>query len=77
MFGTLRLRLAPVSGQDRGGPPAHLHLWSAAADLDLGFARRLFLTLAHIIPSLVFVVLGPRNPALHRRTGHVFLADGS
>jgi hypothetical protein len=60
-----------------------LHLWSPAADLDLAFARHPFLTLAHIIPGLVFVVLGPfqfmtglrkRYPDLHRWTGRGFLA---
>jgi len=61
-----------------------VHLWSPAVDLDVGFARHPVLTLAHIIPGLVFVVLGPfqfmaslrkRWPALHRWTGRVLLAD--
>jgi len=52
-------------------------------DLDAGFARHLYLTLAHIIPGLAFILLGPlqfmkalrtRHPALHRWTGRVFLA---
>jgi uncharacterized membrane protein len=61
-----------------------LYLSSAPVNLDVGFARHPFLTLAHIIPGLVFVVLGPfqfmagprkRRPALHRWTGRIFLAD--
>lgn len=61
-----------------------LHLWSPAVELDAGFARRPLLTLAHIIPGLIFVVLGPfqfmaglrnRYPSLHRWTGRVVLAD--
>jgi len=60
-----------------------LHL-SASAELDAGFERHALLTLAHILPGLVFVVLGPfqfiaglrkRRPALHRWMGRVFLAD--
>lgn len=62
-----------------------LHLQSPAVDLDFGFARRPALTLAHIVPGLVFVLLAPvqfmaavrkRYPALHRWTGRVLLADG-
>jgi hypothetical protein len=62
-----------------------LHLWAPAMDLDAGFARHQWLTLAHIIPGLVFVVFGPlqfvaglrrRRPALHRWTGRVVLASG-
>jgi uncharacterized membrane protein len=61
-----------------------LHLWSPAADLDLGFAHHPFLTLTHIVSGLVFVVLGPFQfmaglrkgyPALHRWTGRVFLGS--
>jgi hypothetical protein len=59
------------------------HLRSPAADLDLGFARHLFLALAHIIEVLVFVVLGLFNlwrstKSLSRpapRDGHDFLAN--
>lgn len=36
-----------------------LHLWSPAVDLDAGFARHPLLTLAHIVPGLAFIVLGP------------------
>jgi len=58
-------------------------LWSPTLDVDVEFARRRFLTLAHIIPGLIFIVLGPfqfvsslrkRHPNLHRWTGRVFLA---
>jgi uncharacterized membrane protein len=61
-----------------------LHLSSPAVDLDAGFARHPSLTLAHIIPGLAFVVLGPfqfmaglrkRRPALHRWMGRILLAD--
>ena len=61
-----------------------LHLWAPGPDLDAGFVRHPWLTLAHIIPGLVFVVMGPlqfvaelrrRRPALHRWTGRVFLGS--
>lgn len=60
-----------------------LHVWAPAVDLDAGFAQHPYLTLAHIAPGLLFVVLGPlqfiaglrkRRPALHRWTGRVYLA---
>ncbi len=46
-----------------------LHLWSPAADLDVGFTRHPFLTLAHVVPGLVFIVLGPFQfmPGLRKR----------
>ncbi len=56
-----------------------------AAALDAGFARHRLLTMVHIIPGLLFVVLGPfqfvrtlrsRRPALHRWMGRVILASG-
>jgi len=56
-----------------------------AAALDAGFAPHPLLTMIHVIPGLLFVVLGPlqfvrtlrtRRPALHRWTGRVFLASG-
>src|SRR6476661_8553237 len=55
-----------------------LHLSAPGAELDTGFARHPVLTLAHILPGIVFVVLGPfqfmaglrkRHPALHRWMG--------
>lgn len=61
-----------------------LHLWSPAVDLDAGFSSHRFLTLAHIIPGLLFVALGPfqfmagvrrRRPRLHRWMGRIFFAD--
>jgi uncharacterized membrane protein len=57
-----------------------------AAALDAGFARHPVLTMVHIIPGLVFVVLGPlqfvqklrnRRPRLHRWTGRIVLASGT
>jgi uncharacterized membrane protein len=59
-----------------------MRLWSPHAGLDEGFAAHPWLTLAHILPGLVFVVLGSlqfmaglrrRRPALHRWTGRVVL----
>jgi uncharacterized membrane protein len=50
--------------------------------VDAGFARHPVLTLVHIAPGLLFMLLGPlqfvkglrqRKPALHRWTGRVFL----
>jgi uncharacterized membrane protein len=61
-----------------------LHLSAPATGLDAGFERHSVLTLAHILPGLIFVVLGPfqfmaglrrRRPSLHRWMGRVFLAD--
>src|SRR5215208_1411067 len=60
-----------------------LHLSSATEGLDTGFTRHRLLTLAHIVPGLAFVVLGPfqfvaglrmRRPALHRWMGRLVLA---
>lgn len=56
-----------------------------AAALDAGFARHPLLTMVHIVPGLLFVVLGPlqfvqtlraRRPRLHRWVGRVVLASG-
>lgn len=56
-----------------------------AAALDSGFARHPLLTMVHIIPGLIFMVLGPlqfvrslrtRRPELHRWMGRVVLASG-
>jgi uncharacterized membrane protein len=55
----------------------------AGAELDSSFANRKTLTLTHILPAMLFMVLGPlqfvrrlrsRHPALHRWSGRVFLA---
>lgn len=60
-----------------------LHVSAPAMELDSGFARHPVLTLAHIMPGLIFILLGPfqfmaglrrRHPVLHRWTGRVFLA---
>ena len=61
-----------------------LHLSAPTAELGTGFDQHPLLTLAHILPGIVFVVLGPfqfmaglrkRHPALHRWMGRVFLCD--
>jgi uncharacterized membrane protein len=57
-----------------------------AAALDAGFARHPLLTMLHIVPGLLFVVLGPlqfvrtlraRRPKLHRWMGWAVLASGA
>ena len=59
---------------------------SEAAALDAGFARHRLLTMLHIIPGLLFVLLGPlqfvqrlrnRKPRLHRWMGRVVLISGA
>jgi hypothetical protein len=64
-------------------PP--VHNTRPAASLDADFASHSWLTLAHITPGLLFMVLGPlqfskglraRRPALHRWTGRIFLVCG-
>ena len=54
-----------------------------AADLDKAFADRRTLTLAHILPGMLFMMLGPlqfvqglrtRYPQVHRWCGRIFLA---
>lgn len=54
-----------------------------AADLDSAFANRRTLTLTHILPAMLFMVLGPlqlvrglrsRYPRIHRWSGRIFLA---
>ena len=58
---------------------------SQTAALDAGFARHPVLTMVHIIPGLLFMLLGPlqfvrrlrsRRPGLHRWTGRVVIASG-
>src|SRR5260370_17419557 len=53
-----------------------------AADLDSAFANRRTLTLAHILPAMLFMVLGPLQfvrslrsnyPQVHRWSGRIFL----
>ena len=53
--------------------------------MDAGFARHPLLTMVHIIPGLLFMLLGPlqfvsslrsRRPELHRWTGRVVLVSG-
>src|SRR5215472_16955315 len=54
-----------------------------AADLDAHFASERTLVLTHILPAMLFMVLGPlqfarglrsRHPQMHRWSGRVFLA---
>ena len=56
-----------------------------AAALDAGFARHRLLTMVHIIPGMLFMVLAPlqfvrrlrsRWPRVHRWTGRVVVASG-
>ncbi len=58
---------------------------SEAAALDAGFARHPVLTMFHIIPGFLFMVLAPlqfvrrlrsSRPRLHRWTGRVVIASG-
>jgi uncharacterized membrane protein len=58
---------------------------SESSPLDGAFARYAPLTMAHIVPGLIFVVLGPlqfvrtlriRRPRLHRWMGRVVLTSG-
>ena len=66
--------LKPGSLSARNGP---------AAELDGHFAKQRALTLLHILPGMLFMVLGPlqfvrglraKHPAIHRWSGRVFLA---
>jgi uncharacterized membrane protein len=56
-----------------------------AAAMDVGFARHPFLTMLHITPGLLFILLAPlqfvrtlrsRKPKLHRWMGRVVLVSG-
>ena len=58
---------------------------SPAAALDAGFAKHLALTLIHILPGAMFLVLAPlqfvprirqKHPRIHRWTGRVLVACG-
>jgi uncharacterized membrane protein len=55
------------------------------AEMDAVFARHPALTMVHIVPGLLFMVLGPlqfvrklrsKRPALHRWMGRVFIVSG-
>jgi uncharacterized membrane protein len=59
--------------------------FAETAALDAGFARHPLLTMVHIIPGLLFMLLAPlqfvrglrtRHPSLHRWMGRVVLASG-
>lgn len=65
---------APISANNPG------------AALDAHFANQRGLTLAHILPAMLFMILGPlqfvrgiraKYPALHRWSGRVFLASSA
>ncbi|HWY44169.1 MAG TPA: DUF2306 domain-containing protein [Candidatus Sulfotelmatobacter sp.] len=69
--------LKPGSLSARNGP---------AAELDGHFAKQRALTLLHILPGMLFMVLGPlqfmrglraKHPAIHRWSGRVFLATSA
>jgi uncharacterized membrane protein len=58
---------------------------SESAQLDAAFARHASLTMVHIVPGLIFVLLGPlqfvktlraQRPRVHRVVGRVVLASG-
>ena len=58
---------------------------SESAPLDAAFSRYASLTIIHIVPGLIFIVLAPlqfvatlrtRRPQVHRRIGRVVLASG-
>lgn len=58
---------------------------ASAEGLDEGFATHRILTFAHIIPALLFILLGPwqfvrgipsRHPRFHRISGRIFVASG-
>jgi uncharacterized membrane protein len=58
---------------------------SRSAPLDAAFTRHAPVTMLHIFPGLVFVVLGPlqfastlrsRRPRVHRRIGYIVLTSG-
>ena len=66
-------------------PPASPSGLPEAAALDGSFVRHSLLTMVHIVPGLLFVVLGPlqfvrtlraRRPRLHRWMGRVVVASG-
>ncbi len=66
-------------------PPSTPGAMPQAAALDAGFAHHPLLTMVHIVPGLLFVVLGPlqfvrtlraRRPRLHRWMGRVAVASG-
>jgi uncharacterized membrane protein len=67
------------------GPSSAPASFPEAAALDEGFARHRLLTMVHIIPGLLFMVLAPfqfirglrsRRPRLHRWMGRVVIASG-
>ncbi len=60
-------------------------LYPPVGDIEYGYARNPLLTLLHILPGALFIVLGALQfmrplrhnyPAIHRRTGRIYLAIG-
>src|SRR5215471_12866669 len=79
--------LAPIliRGYSPPAAPSNPRLAQLAA-LDDVFARHPVLTLVHILPGLLFVVLGPlqfsptfrkRHLRWHRRSGRIFILNGA
>lgn len=71
--------LEPGAMSARGGSSA---MAAPAAAMDAHFARQRALTLAHVVPAMLFMILGPlqfvrrireRHPAIHRWSGRIFL----
>jgi uncharacterized membrane protein len=61
-------------------------LHGAGAGLDEGFLRHATLTAAHVIPGMLFLLIGPfqfassnrrRRPVLHRWMGRIFVVAGA
>jgi uncharacterized membrane protein len=66
-------------------PPSDAYRDRSVAQYDLGFAQRPGLTLLHIVPGLIFMILGPlqfvarirlRHINLHRWCGRIYVACG-
>ena len=65
------------------GPAAHATSENPAVNLDAHFLNERVLVLTHVVPAMLFMVLGPfqfvrrlraKHPRLHRWSGRVFLA---
>jgi len=66
--------------------PANSSTPNPAAELDAHFADHRGLTLAHVVPAVLFMILGPlqfvknlraKHPSLHRWSGRVFLVSAA
>lgn len=65
------------------GPPSTSARKNPAADLDAHFANHRALTLAHVVPAMLFMIVGPlqfvsglrsKYPQVHRWSGRIFLS---